>query len=166
MVTLPSFPSSTIPQITDLWSFLPQPSFMKHKKGQRVTWAEHCSKWQANALVISKKRLTAKTYIFQFWSCLQTIFAFTIHYVFRCLIFFHFLLHAIWEVSVTKVPEQIACILACIAVWYLHPIYTLELRREGSTIHFLFMCFIYISKMENKKKPHTNLQSTQDMHMK
>lgn len=64
---------------------------------------------------------------------------FTIYYVFPCLLFFFFsLLHAIWEVWITKVPEQIACILACIAVWYLHPIYRLELRREGSTIHFLW----------------------------
>ncbi|KAF3686357.1 hypothetical protein EXN66_Car002029 [Channa argus] len=28
------------------------------------------------------------------------------------------------------------------------------------------MCLIYSSRMENKKQPHTDLKSTQDMHIK
>lgn len=75
-----------------------------------------------------------------------------------CFSMFWFLflsLHAIWEVWITKVPEQIACILACIAVCYLHPIYRLELRRGGIYNTFSFKCFIYISWMENKNSPIT-----------
>lgn len=63
-----------------------------------------------------------------------------------------------------KVPEQIACILACIAVRYLHSIYRvglLEQKRKINNITGFFHVLIDISRMENgkKKHPYSDVQS-------
>ena len=68
-----------------------------------------------------------------------------------------------------KVPEQIACILACIAVFvFTSYLQTSKPRREGIYNAFFFhVCHLHIWDGEQKKKqPHTDLQSTQDMHAK
>lgn len=56
---------------------------------KKITWAQHCSKWQANALGISKKTLRVRTYIHRRLSCLQTTTVFTI-YSFSMFDFFFF----------------------------------------------------------------------------
>lgn len=46
---------------------------------KKITWAQHCSKWQANALGISKKTLRVRTYIYRRRSRLQTtIYSFSV----------------------------------------------------------------------------------------
>ena len=154
-------PNPALPQTSDLWSFLPRPYLMKHKK---VAWAEHCSKWQANALVVSKKTLTAKTYIFEFWSCLQTIFVFTIYYVFSMFAFFIITCHmrsldykSTWTNCLYISMHSCLLFTSYLQTWT---------KNRGIYSMFSFMCFIYISRMENKKQPLTDMQSTQDMHVK
>lgn len=133
---------------------------------KKITWAEHGGKWQANTLGISKKTLRVRTYIRRRWSRLQTTTVFTI-YCFSMFDFFLFFsslsLHAIWEVWITKVPEQIACILACIAVF----LFTSYLQTRRKDQHQVFLsCVVYISWMGNRERRHIDLQRVQDMHIK
>lgn len=71
-----------------------------------------------------------------------------------------------------KVPEQIACILACIAVRYLHSMYRvglLEQKRKINNITGFFHVLIDISRMENGKKKNILIlmcRVIQDMHVK
>lgn len=133
---------------------------------KKITWAQHCSKWQANALGISKKTLRVSTYIYRRRSRLQTtIYSFS---VFDSFFFFlsSLSLHAIWEVWITKVPEQIACILACIAVFLFTSYLQTRTKKRRINRTFPFMSFISISWMGNRKRSHIDLQSVEDMHIK
>lgn len=58
-----------------------------------------------------------------------------------------------------KVPEQIAWILACIAVGYLHPIYSLELKekRRGSTTRLLSCVSFTFPGWRTKNVAHPNV---------
>lgn len=79
--------SSSQPSFTVLYAPVCLSSTLWNIK--KITWAQHCSKWQANALGISKKTLRVRTYIYRRRSRLQTtIYSFS---VFDFFFFFSFL---------------------------------------------------------------------------
>lgn len=99
-----------------------------------------------------------------FWSYIQIVSIFTIHHVFP---FFCYLssVHAIWEVWITKVPEHIVCITACIVVCYLHCIYSQELRKEGFTIQLFFhVSHLHFYDGEQKAASHGFSEHTRHAH--
>lgn len=144
--------------------FLPQPYLMKHKKDKQETWAEHCSKWQANALVISKKTLTAKTYIF------PVLKLFTNHSRGHNLLCFHVWFFFIITCHMRSLDYKSTWTNCLYISMHSCLVFTSYLqtwtKKRGVYNTCSFMCFIYISRMENKKQPYTDLQSTQDMHIK
>lgn len=142
---------------------------------KKITWAEHCSKWQANALGISKKTLRVKTYIYRRWSHLQTTTVFTIYCFFHvCLVFF-FTFFPLFIVtchmrSLDYKSTWTNCLYismhSCFLIYILFTDSELGTEEKRINNTFPFMCFICISWTGNRKRSHIDLKSVQDMHIK
>lgn len=137
---------------------------------KKITWAEHCSKWQANALGISKKTLV-RTYIHQRWSRLQTTIVFTI-YSFSMFAFFFFFFFLFIVTCHMRSLDYKSTWTNCLYIsmhscFLIYILFTNSNEGEKDQQHcFPFMCVVYISWTGNRERSRIDLQSVQDMHVK
>lgn len=163
-----SFFSSSQPSFTVLYGPGCLGSTLRNIK--KITWAEHCSKWQANALGISKKTLRVRTYIHQRWSRLQTTTVFTIYSfsMFEFFFFFPLFIVTCHMRSLDYKSTWTNCLyISMHSCFLIYILFTNSNEGEKDQQHYFpFMCVVYISWTGNRERSRIDLQSVQDMHVK
>lgn len=134
---------------------------------KKITWAEHCNKWQANALGISKKTLRVRTYI-------PALKSFTNHNCVHNLLFFHVWFFSLFSLFIVTCHMRSLdykstwtnCLYISMHSCFLIYILFTASKEGGKGSCFPFMCVVYISCTGNREWSHIDLQSVQDMHTK